>query len=79
MSRYDNDLRVVYEGDGYTVTGADNCTYRVLNMGALGWGIYYGPNLDLLPVAGGGFAINITDGDKAIAALIGDPVTAAAA
>lgn len=79
MSRYDHDPRVQQRDNGYTVTAEDGTDYQVLNTHVLGWCIYYGRNLDLVPVAGGGFAVQIIDADKAIGAIIGDPVTTAAA
>lgn len=71
MSRYDQDRRVHPAGRGYTVT-AGGTRYRVLPSQTLGWGIYTGPNLDLLP-APGGFAIGYQTADDAIGDLLGDP------
>ena len=76
-SRYANDPRVTaYEIDagkvGYTVN-AGGRILEVLPTEVFAWVICEGPNLDFVQVTGGGFAINISSADGAIAALIGDP------
>jgi hypothetical protein len=72
-SRYDHDARVVRAGNEFTVTASDGTVYYVLPSDLMGWGIFTGPNLDLVPTAGGRFAIGIDTADHAIAAIIGDP------
>lgn len=73
MGNYDQDPRVTPWGNGYSVAD-DGRDFRILNNGEpLGWGVYEGPNLDLLPVAGGGWFLGFEGPDDAIGALIGDP------
>lgn len=78
-SRYANDPRVTsfYQGDdareGYTVVNDEGREFHVLHTDVFSWVICEGPNLDFVPVQGGGFAIGITSADGAIEALIGDP------
>lgn len=73
MGKYDNDPDVTVhhpdapDGPSYTVhtEGGD-----VHVLQALGWGLYHGPNLDMVaaPSGPGGFAWQITDADSAIEA-----------
>lgn len=72
MSRYRNDPRVTRTGTGFTVTTGDT-DYRILPNDTLGWGIYTGPNLDLVIFDSGVLALGFHTADKAIKALIGAP------
>lgn len=63
-----NDPRVSASGDGYTVTTRRG-TYRVLNAGVMGWGVYQGPSLDLV-FTDTGPAIGAADADELIGALL---------
>jgi hypothetical protein len=45
----------------------------VLPTEVFDWCIFAGPNLDMVPVEGGGFAIGFATADDAIGALIGEP------
>ncbi|QSB14565.1 hypothetical protein JQS43_24340 [Natronosporangium hydrolyticum] len=70
LGRYERDRRVRKEGKGYTVT-VDGREYRVLHTDAFAWGIYTGPNLDLVGDGRGGFAHGYRGAEAAIDALIG--------
>jgi hypothetical protein len=59
-----------HDQDGRTVHH-DGTDYRILHNGPLGWGIYTGPNLDMVPAEGGGFAIGFDSASDAEAALTG--------
>ncbi len=72
MSRYRNDPRVTVSGNGYAVT-VDGTTYRVLHSDVLGWGVYTGPNLDLVYTTDNEWACGLADADDAIALLLGQP------
>lgn len=64
-----NDPRVTaFGGDGYEVTTSTG-TFRVLNAGVMGWGVYTGSNLDLV-VTDTGPAIGAADGDELVKALL---------
>lgn len=66
-----DDPRVTRFGDsgGYEVTTDGGDMFRVLPNEAMGWGIYYGPNLDLL-ITQSGPAIGIGSAEEAIGALL---------
>jgi hypothetical protein len=63
-----NDPRVTAFGDGYEVTTRRG-VYRVLNAGVMGWGVYQGPNLDMV-FDQGGPVIGAADGDELVKALL---------
>lgn len=71
-NRYDADRRVTIHQDGYTVHQGGT-VYEVRHTDANAWGIYTGPVLTAMPVAGGGTSVGIASASKAIAAIIGDP------
>jgi len=71
-SAYDHDPRVTSTDTGYTID-LNGTVYHVLHAKWCGWGIYTGPNLDMVPTTTGGFAIGYPAADDAIRALIGDP------
>lgn len=70
LGRYERDRRVRREGKGYTVT-VDGRQYRILHLDTFAWGIYTGPNLDLVGDGRGGFAYGYRSAQAAIDALIG--------
>jgi len=74
VTRYVDDPRVTAcgTGRGFAVAAHDT-TFVVLPTDVFAWCIFTGPNLDLVPVEGGGFAIGYPTADDAIGALIGDP------
>lgn len=73
--KYDTDPRVKKIDRGYTVEGEDGTTYYVMSTEPFNWCVCHGPNLDFVPVRGGGFAIGFINPDDAIRALIGEPRT----
>jgi hypothetical protein len=69
VSRYLSDPRVTTRpSGGYTVTAGGH-TVHVLNTGAMGWGAYTGPNLELI-VTGSGPWIGIPTADALIGVLL---------
>ncbi len=74
MSSYDDHPAVSGDGNGFTVQ-RDGADYRVLPNEAMGWGIYTGPNLDLV-FGDNGPAIGFGDADTAIGALLDEPQAA---
>ncbi|MBB5872004.1 hypothetical protein F4553_005383 [Allocatelliglobosispora scoriae] len=68
MSRYAEDPRVTAHANGFTVQVGDHFVH-VLDSGALGWGAYTGPNLDLIVTAAGPW-IGSPTADDLISALL---------
>jgi hypothetical protein len=64
-----DDPRVRPCGDGFRVDTGPG--YEIRPNPVLGWGIFTGPNQDLVQAEGGGFALGYQNADQAIDALLG--------
>ncbi len=72
-SQHAADPRVTRVAGGFAVERGDGVTYRVLPNKVLGWAIFadLDPDLDLVQVAEGGFALGYQTAQDAIGALLG--------
>jgi hypothetical protein len=68
VSRYDHDPRVTRRDSGYTVQLSKRTVY-VLDADVLGWGVYTGPNLDLV-FTDAGPLLGAATADELIGALL---------